>query len=74
MLVPAHVLMHFDIWDTHEYSDRWVIEMREKEGRIPSELSSYSDAVFDDYTNPIETLSQSIGVRMIPELGLLLKE
>ncbi|MDR2764651.1 MAG: hypothetical protein LBB90_06430, partial [Tannerella sp.] len=59
MLVPAHVLEHFDIWDAHEYSERWVIEMREKEGRIPSELSSYSDAVFDGYTNPVETLSHS---------------
>jgi hypothetical protein len=62
MLVPAHVLEHFDIWDVwdaHEYSDRWVIEMREKEGRIPSDLSSYSDAVFDSYTNPIETMSHS---------------
>jgi hypothetical protein len=59
MPVPGHVLEHFDIWDAHEYNDRWVIEMREKEGRIPSELSSYSDAVFDGYTNPVETLSHS---------------
>jgi hypothetical protein len=59
MLVPAHVLEHFDIWDAHEYADRWVIEMREKEGRIPSELSSCSDVVFDGYTNPLERLSHS---------------
>jgi hypothetical protein len=35
MLEPAHVLEYFDIWDAHEYSDRWVIKMREKEGMIP---------------------------------------
>jgi hypothetical protein len=33
-------------------------EMREKEGSVPEELSSYSDVVFDGYCNPIETLSQ----------------
>ncbi|MDR1602372.1 MAG: hypothetical protein LBS42_08090, partial [Tannerella sp.] len=30
MLVPAHVLVHFEIWDAKEYTDRRVIEMREK--------------------------------------------
>jgi hypothetical protein len=25
MLVPAHVLEHFDIWDAHEYSDRRIM-------------------------------------------------
>jgi hypothetical protein len=34
MLVLAHVLEYFDIWDAHEYSDRWLIEMREKESMI----------------------------------------
>jgi hypothetical protein len=59
MLVPAHVLEHFEIWDAHEYKDRWVIEMREKEGLIPQSLSGYNDIVFDGYCNPIETLSHS---------------
>lgn len=59
MLVPAHILEYFEIWDAHEYSERWVIDMREKEAYIPKELSSFSDVVFDGYTNPIETLSHS---------------
>jgi hypothetical protein len=33
--------------------------MREKEGRIPSALSGFTGAVFDGYTNPMETLSHS---------------
>jgi hypothetical protein len=106
MLVPAHVLEHLEIWDAHEHRARWVIEMREKEGRIPSELSAYGDVVFDGYCNPIETLSHSFvckpiylrlfrrrykrsnsdahysneydvtlkGVKMVPELGIFLKE
>ena len=106
MLVPEHILAYFEIWDAQEYKDRWVIEMREKEGFIPKELSEYQDIVFDGYCNPLETLSHSFvckpiylrlyrrrykrsnedahfsneydvrlkGVRMVPELGIFLKE
>ena len=106
MLVPEHVLEYFEIWDAHEYKDRWVIEMREKEGFIPHQLTQYEDIVFDGYTNPMETLSHSFvckpiylrlyrrrykrsksdehfsneydvtlkGVKMVPELGIFLKE
>jgi len=59
MLVPSHILEYFDIWDAQEYKDRWVIEMREKEGNIPQELSDYEDVVFDGYCNPLEVLSHS---------------
>ena len=59
MLVPQHVLEYFEIWDAHEYKDRWVIEMREKLGLIPEELQSSEDVVFDGYCNPMETLSHS---------------
>jgi len=59
MLVPEHILSDFEIWDAHEYKTRWVIEMREKPGVIPSVLSGYEDIVFDGYCNPIEALSHS---------------
>jgi hypothetical protein len=59
MLVPSHVLEHFEMWDAQESKERWVIEMREKEGRIPQELSDFQDIVFDGYCNPVETLSHS---------------
>ena len=59
MLVPQHVLEYFEIWDAHEYKDRWVIEMREKTGLIPEELQSCEDVVFDGYCNAMETLSHS---------------
>jgi len=106
MLVPEHILAYFEIWDAHEYKERWVIEMREKEGFIPEALSVFSDVVLDGYCNPIDALSHSFvckpvylrlyrrrykrsnsnehfsneydvtlkGVRMVPELGLFLKE
>ena len=59
MLVPEHILQYFEIWDAHEYKERWVIEMREKEGLIPKELTRYDDVVFDGYCNALETLSHS---------------
>jgi hypothetical protein len=106
MLVPAHILAYFEIWDAHEYKERWVIDMREKAGFIPKELSGNDDIVFDGYINPLEALSHSFvckpiylrlyrrrykrsnsdihysneydvtlkGVRMVPELGIFLKE
>jgi len=59
MLVPSHILDYFEIWGANEYPDRWVIEMREKEGFIPPELSCFEDVVFDGYCNPLDTLSHS---------------
>jgi len=106
MLVPYHILENFDIWDSEEHSNRWVIEMREKTGRIPKELQEYEDVVLDGYCNPMETISHSFvckpvylrlfrrrykrsksdihysneydvtlkGVKIVPELGIFLKE
>jgi hypothetical protein len=59
MLVPDHILANFEIWGAREHKDRWVIEMREKEGFIPHDLSDCDDVVFDGYCNPIEALSPS---------------
>jgi hypothetical protein len=53
MLVPDHILAHFDIWDAHQHKTRWVIEMREKEGFIPQDLSGCDDIVFDGYCKPV---------------------
>lgn len=59
MLVPSHILEHYEIWDAHEYKERWVIEMREKEGLIPPALSGYPDIVSDGYCDALEALSHS---------------
>ena len=59
MLVPSNILEDFEMWEAQESKERWVIEMREKEERIPDELSEYEDVVFDGYCNPIEMLSHS---------------
>jgi hypothetical protein len=106
ILVPDYILKDFDIYGAKESKSSWVIEMREKEGLIPSELESYEDVVFDGYCNPVDMLSHSFackpiylrlyrrrykrsnqdnhfsneydftlkGVKMVPELGIFLKE
>jgi hypothetical protein len=106
MLVPDYILKDFDIYGAQESKDRWVIEMREKEGLIPLALRSYKDVAFDGYHNAVEMLSYSFvckpvylrlyrrrykrsnsdehfsnsydftlkGVKMVPELGIFLKE
>ena len=106
MLVPEYILENFEIYGAEEYPSHWMIELREKEGLIPSELVECKEVVFDGYENPIETLSHSFvckpiylkiyrrrykqagsnkhfsntydltlkGVKMVPELGIFLKE
>jgi hypothetical protein len=65
MLVPISVLEDFDIYGADEYSDRWVIEMREKEDRIPKELEDQEELVFDGYCNAIEALSHSFSTKPV---------
>jgi hypothetical protein len=59
MLVPESILENFEIYGAEELPSHWMIELREKEGLIPSELSECMDVVFDGYENPVETLSHS---------------
>jgi hypothetical protein len=59
MLVPEFILRDFDIYGATESPTGWVIELREKEEKIPESLRAQADAVFDGYCNPIETLSHS---------------
>ena len=59
ILVPDYILKDFDIYGAKENKSCWVIEMREKSGRIPDELSEYQDVVFDGYCNPVDMLNHS---------------
>ena len=59
MLVPDHILENFEIYGANEFPTCWVIELREKENRIPPDLKDCPEVVFDGYCNPIETLSHS---------------
>jgi hypothetical protein len=104
MYVPESILENFEVWDVLGKQGNKIIELREKEDRIPKELTS--DVVLDGFCNPIEVMSFGFslgpvylkiyrrrwkqsnedkhfsndydftlkGFKMIPELGIFLKE
>jgi hypothetical protein len=104
MYVPESILENFEVLDVFGKQGNKIIELREKEDRIPKELTS--DVVLDGFCNPIEVMSFGFslgpvylkiyrrrwkqsnedkhfsndydftlkGFKMIPELGIFLKE
>jgi hypothetical protein len=65
ILVPAFILEDFDIYGARENSKEWTIELREKEERVPSELSGYEDVMFDGYCDPLHVLSHSFACKPV---------
>ncbi|GHV52489.1 hypothetical protein FACS1894181_15620 [Bacteroidia bacterium] len=59
MLVPEFILQDFEVHGATESTPKRVIELGEKEGRIPAPLHSAPDVVFDGCCNPMETLRRS---------------
>jgi hypothetical protein len=55
MFVPETILENFDIFYVQKRNENWVIELREKENKIPKELTQ--EAVLDGFCNPIEVMS-----------------
>jgi len=107
MFVPQDILNDFEVWDVYGKQGNWIIELREKENKIPKELIQIKEeVVLDGFCNPIDMLSfgfslgpvylriyrrrwkQSIedkhfsneydlqlrGYKLVPELGIFLKE
>lgn len=65
MLVPKNILEDFEITDTREYKEYWLIELHEKADRMPSELRQKDDVVLDGYCDPIEMLSHSFVLKPV---------
>ena len=58
MFVPKNILNDFEVWDGFKQKENWVLELREKEDRIPIELKNIEqEIVLDGFCNPIEMLS-----------------
>lgn len=62
MLVPSYILADFEVHSVCEQKEYWIIELLEKEEKIPLELSSYSDVVLDGYCNAIEIQSNTFAL------------
>jgi hypothetical protein len=106
MIVPAFILRDFEVSEIMDHKNEWIVELQEKQDRIPQELRQYQDVVFDGFCHPIHILSHSFslkpvylrvyrrrwkrsntdkhksntydltikGLKMVPELGIFLKE
>ena len=104
MYVPEAILENFEVWDVLGKQGNKIIELREKEERVPKELTG--EIVLDGFCNPVEVMSFGFslgpvylkiyrrrwkqsnqdkhysndydftlkGFKMVPELGIFLKE
>jgi len=58
MFVPQNILNDFEVWDVYGKQGNWIIELREKEAKIPIELIELKEeVVLDGFCNPIDMLS-----------------
>jgi hypothetical protein len=55
MFVPETILENFEIYDVQKRNENWIIELREKEEKIPMDLTT--NVVLDGFCNPIEVMS-----------------
>lgn len=55
MYVPETILENFEVFKLEKRQENWVIELREKEERVPKEL--IGEIVLDGFCNPIEVMS-----------------
>ena len=64
MLVPQEYLNDFAINHIEELPDEWLIELVEKEDRIPDILKG-KDVVLDGYCNEIDILTHAFSLKKI---------
>ncbi len=64
MFVPVEYLQDFDPNHVEELPDEWIIELVEKEDRIPKELKG-KEVVFDGYCNSIDILTHAFSLKKI---------
>ena len=64
ILVPQEYLNNFEVSEVENKPSEWVITLREKEDRIPQELSGKA-AVLDGYCNPVSILTHAFSLKKI---------
>jgi hypothetical protein len=55
MYVPEMILLNFEVYQIQKRQGNWIIELREKEDKIPKELTG--NVVLDGFCNPLEVMS-----------------
>jgi hypothetical protein len=64
MFVPGEYLNDFEATHIEERPDEWIIELVEKEDRIPEVLKG-KDVVLDGYCNEIDILTHAFSLKKI---------
>lgn len=64
MFIPAEYLRDFEPNHIEELPDEWIIELVEKEDRIPEVLKG-KEVVFDGYCNSIDILTHAFSLKKI---------
>jgi hypothetical protein len=64
MFIPTEYLEDFETNHIEELPDEWVIELVEKENRIPEALKG-KEVVFDGYCNSIDILTHAFSLKKI---------
>lgn len=64
ILVPEEYLKDFEITQIEDNSNEWLIELTEKEDRIPVELLG-KDVVLDGYCNSVDVLTHAFSMKKI---------
>ncbi len=62
VLVPAEYLADFDLTYVENKQEEWILELVEKEDRIPKALLGKS-VVLDGYCNEIDILSHAFSLK-----------
>lgn len=65
MIVPEFILENFQVSDVHNLKNEWVVELEEKQDRIPEILQEFDDVVFDGFCHPIDILSHSFSLKPV---------
>ena len=64
MFIPSEYLRDFEPNHIEELPDEWIIELVEKEDRIPDALKD-KQVVFDGYCNSIDILTHAFSLKKI---------
>lgn len=64
IFIPQEYLNDFEVNHIEEQANEWIIELVEKEDRIPKDLR-YKEVVFDGYCNSIDILTHAFSLKKI---------
>ncbi len=64
ILIPKEYLEDFEVNDVEEKPSEWVITLREKEDRVPRELSGRA-VVLDGYCNAVSIMTHAFSLKKI---------